>query len=146
MTLVIPASPPLVPALDSSATDHGVADDVRAASRSLADAGVSLDADAAPPDWEGEAAEAAGHAATALADRVETYQGVLASITQAIDTFFSTMAGLEQQRTTLVELRSSLADRQADLAARGASCKGQHRAHPRPGGRRSRARRRSGRL
>lgn len=120
-TLVIPAPPPPAPDLDVTTDAGQVGTGVARAREKAAAASSWAQEGGAPTDWDGAAAEAADHARTRQMGALDVAVAALHRAETAFAAFAGQVAGLRTRRTALVDRFSSLASRQRDLAARGAS-------------------------
>lgn len=120
-TLVLPAPPPQVPALEPRSSGAHLVGPVRRAAETCGESSAWADGGGMPPGWEGGAAESADHAMTQLAGELDAAVAVLHRVAGALDDFFGRVAALETRRDVLVDDRDGLSARQQSLAADGAS-------------------------
>lgn len=121
MTVVVPAPPVEVPECEPKASGRSFVTGIRAAAVGGSDVADVMRDHAAPPDWEGDAAEIANHAMTATADDLD---GAVAAMQQAVtagETFFELLDGLLDRRQELVTRRTYLVSDRLDLEQRAAS-------------------------
>ncbi|GAB3995171.1 alpha/beta hydrolase [Nocardioides marmoraquaticus] len=121
MSVVIPAPPVEVPECEVKASGRGFVTGIRAAAVGASDAGDVMRDNAAPAEWEGDAAEVANHAMTSTADDLEGAVAAMQDVVTAGDTFFDTLDGLLDRRQSLVTRRTYLVSDRLDLSQRAES-------------------------
>ncbi|NRQ48672.1 alpha/beta hydrolase [Aeromicrobium stalagmiti] len=120
-TVIIPAPPPTVPALEADADATAVSSALRRAGSTTSSIADWAHDGGAPADWTGDAAEAASHARTSFGSELDIVVTVIGHVAGACERYESALVGLKSQRDTLVEERSSLSGRQSDFAQRAAT-------------------------